>query len=46
MKVQVFYAKLFTEFACASALHEYHPMRALFLIPRNPAPKLKSSSKW
>lgn len=27
-------------------LHEYHPMRALFLIPRNPAPKLKSSSKW
>ncbi|XP_033110919.1 mitogen-activated protein kinase kinase kinase kinase 4-like, partial [Anneissia japonica] len=23
-----------------------HPMRALFLIPRNPSPKLKSPKKW
>lgn len=23
-----------------------HPMRALFLIPRNPAPHLKQTKKW
>ena len=27
-------------------LCDMHPMRALFLIPRNPAPKLKSAKKW
>jgi len=30
---------------CVSALCDMHPMRALFLIPRNPPPKLKSR-KW
>uniref|UniRef100_A0A674NXA0 non-specific serine/threonine protein kinase n=1 Tax=Takifugu rubripes TaxID=31033 RepID=A0A674NXA0_TAKRU len=29
----------------SSALCDMHPMRALFLIPRNPAPRLKSK-KW
>lgn len=28
-----------------AALCDMHPMRALFLIPRNPAPRLKSK-KW
>lgn len=28
-----------------AALCDMHPMRALFLIPRNPPPKLKSK-KW
>jgi len=28
-----------------SALCDMHPMRALFLIPRNPPPRLKSK-KW
>jgi len=27
-------------------LCELHPMRALFLIPRNPPPRLKSGRKW
>ncbi|CEF64237.1 Mitogen-activated protein kinase kinase kinase kinase 4 [Strongyloides ratti] len=27
-------------------LCDMHPMRALFLIPRNPAPKLKKGRKW
>ena len=30
--------------SCSLALCEMHPMRALFLIPRNVAPRLKS--KW
>lgn len=30
---------------CVSALCDMHPMRALFLIPRNPPPRLKSK-KW
>ena len=29
-----------------AALCTMHPMRALFLIPRNPPPKLKSPKKW
>ncbi len=29
-----------------SALCDMHPMRALFLIPRNPPPKLKSKKWW
>lgn len=28
------------------ALCSMHPMRALFLIPRNPAPRLKQTKKW
>ena len=27
-------------------LSELHPMRALFKIPRNPAPNLKSPTQW
>lgn len=27
-------------------LCDMHPMRALFLIPRNPAPRLKQQKKW
>uniref|UniRef100_A0AC35TNS9 Protein kinase domain-containing protein n=1 Tax=Rhabditophanes sp. KR3021 TaxID=114890 RepID=A0AC35TNS9_9BILA len=27
-------------------LCDMHPMRALFLIPRNPAPRLKKNKKW
>ncbi|XP_033112977.1 traf2 and NCK-interacting protein kinase-like [Anneissia japonica] len=30
----------------APPLCDMHPMRALFLIPRNPSPKLKSPKKW
>lgn len=30
---------------CFAALCDMHPMRALFLIPRNPPPRLKSK-KW
>lgn len=30
---------------CVPALCDMHPMRALFLIPRNPPPRLKSK-KW
>ena len=30
---------------CFAALCDLHPMRALFLIPRNPPPRLKSK-KW
>lgn len=29
-----------------AALCDMHPMRALFLIPRNPAPRLKSKKWW
>lgn len=29
-----------------SALCDMHPMRALFLIPRNPSPKLKTKKWW
>lgn len=29
-----------------TALCDMHPMRALFLIPRNPAPRLKSKKWW
>jgi hypothetical protein len=32
-------------FLCKLALCDMHPMRALFLIPRNPPPRLKSK-KW
>lgn len=28
------------------ALCDMHPMRALFLIPRNPPPRLKSKKLW
>lgn len=28
------------------ALCDMHPMRALFLIPRNPPPRLKSKKWW
>lgn len=38
----VLYLMLFLQIA---ALCDMHPMRALFLIPRNPAPRLKSK-KW
>ena len=27
-------------------LSEYHPMRALFKIPRNPSPTLNNTNEW
>ena len=33
-------------FCSFTALCSMHPMRALFLIPRNPPPKLKQPKKW
>uniref|UniRef100_A0A8C5I2E3 non-specific serine/threonine protein kinase n=1 Tax=Gouania willdenowi TaxID=441366 RepID=A0A8C5I2E3_GOUWI len=40
-----FKLKMTNIMCCSSALCDMHPMRALFLIPRNPAPRLKSK-KW
>ena len=36
---------LYSQHMCFAALCDMHPMRALFLIPRNPPPRLKSK-KW
>jgi len=33
-------------FGVCAALCDMHPMRALFLIPRNPPPRLKSKKWW
>uniref|UniRef100_A0A4W6DGI7 non-specific serine/threonine protein kinase n=1 Tax=Lates calcarifer TaxID=8187 RepID=A0A4W6DGI7_LATCA len=40
-----FWLSLITSFLFPPALCDMHPMRALFLIPRNPPPRLKSK-KW
>lgn len=39
------YGKEVDDVFCVPALCDMHPMRALFLIPRNPPPRLKSK-KW
>lgn len=52
---RIFFFRFFSEnlvsaFCCfmcdLAALCDMHPMRALFLIPRNPAPRLKSKKWW
>ena len=40
------YVLMFSSFSAHPALCDMHPMRALFLIPRNPPPRLKSKTWW
>jgi hypothetical protein len=40
-------ARVLTACLCSACLcSQIHPMRALFQIPKNPAPKLQDTEKW